>query len=120
VTLHGWADIVDGRHDQRSPNTSTRSTPRSSGPRLRGNPGSPGSGANPLWVLVLRVHRLAAPITSNGARYGGCTSWVGYEGLPDDPASLSSETVLSDVAFEAKRKESAKLVAADCWNPRAG
>jgi hypothetical protein len=56
-------------------------------------------------VLVLRVHRLAEPLTVQwNDEYGGCTSWVTYEGLPADPASVDSEVVLSDVAFEAKRK----------------
>jgi hypothetical protein len=60
---------------------------------------------DPLWVLVLRVHRLAEPLTVQwNDEYGGCTSWVTYDGLPADPASVPSEVVLSDVAFEAKRK----------------
>ncbi len=60
---------------------------------------------DPLWVLVLRVHRLLEPITVpwNDA-YGGCTSWVELEGLPDDPASVPSEPALSDVAFEGRLK----------------
>ena len=47
---------------------------------------------DPLWVLALRVHRLAEPVTvSRGAtEYGGCTSWVDLDGLPDDPTSLPS------------------------------
>jgi hypothetical protein len=36
--------------------------------------------------------------------YGGCTSWVDLDGLPDDPASLPSEPALSDIAFEARMK----------------
>jgi len=36
--------------------------------------------------------------------YGGCTSWVELDGLPDDPASLPSEPALSDAAFEARLK----------------
>ena len=57
---------------------------------------------DPLWVLALRVHRLLEPVTVPwGDGYGGCTSWVDLDGLPDDPASLPSEPALSDVAFEA-------------------
>ena len=61
---------------------------------------------DPLWVLVLRVHRLddSAHRCRGTTTYGGCTSWVDYDGLPDDPATLPSEPVLSDVAFEAKHK----------------
>jgi hypothetical protein len=58
---------------------------------------------DPLWVLALRAHRLADPITVPwNEAYGGCTSWVDLEGLPDDPASLPSERALSDEAFEAR------------------
>ena len=73
---------------------------------------------DPLWVLVLRVHRLATPLTVpwNDA-YGGCTSWVTYAGLPADPAALPSEPVLSDVAFEAKYKGIRDALPDDCWRP---
>ncbi len=58
---------------------------------------------DPLWVLALRVHRLVEPVVVPwDARYGGCTSWIEVDGLPDDPASLPSEPVLSDVAFAAR------------------
>jgi hypothetical protein len=58
---------------------------------------------DPLWVLVLRVHRLREPV-SVGWRdeYGGCTTWVELDGLPDDPASLPSTPALSDVAYRAR------------------
>ena len=47
---------------------------------------------DPLWVLALRVHRLAEPVTVPWREeYGGCTSWVDLDGLPDDPPSLPSE-----------------------------
>jgi len=60
---------------------------------------------DPLWVLVLRVHRLLEPITVPWSdAYGGCTSWVDLEGLPDDPESVPSELALSDVAFEGRLK----------------
>lgn len=63
---------------------------------------------DPLWILALRVHRLIEPIAvPYREEYGGCTSWVELDGLPDDPASLPSELVLSDVAFEAKLKGAA-------------
>ena len=71
---------------------------------------------DPLWVLVLRVHRLDEPRTiSWNDEYGGCTSWVDYEGLPTDPASVPSHVVLSDVAFEAKRKGIRDALPEECW-----
>ena len=60
---------------------------------------------DPLWVLALRVHRLDEPVTIPWREeYGGCTSWVDLDGLPDDPTALASEPVLSDVAFDARLK----------------
>jgi len=72
---------------------------------------------DPLWVLVLRVHRLAEPLMVPWRdEYAGCTSWVDYEGLPD-PARVASEPVLSDIAFEAKRKGVRESLPAACWEP---
>jgi len=72
---------------------------------------------DPLWVLVLRVHRLAAPVTAPWRdEYGGCTSWVTYDELPDDPAVLPSEVVLSDVAFATKHKGIRDALPDECWN----
>jgi len=66
---------------------------------------------DPLWVLALRVHRLLAPVAVPwDAAYGGCTSWVELQGLPDDPASLPSEPALSDVAFAARLKGSVEAL----------
>ncbi|MBM3673727.1 MAG: DUF1802 family protein [Actinobacteria bacterium] len=66
---------------------------------------------NPLWVLALRVHRLHEHlVVPFRDAYGGCTSWVMLDGLPDDPASLPSEPALSDVAFEAKYKRAAEAI----------
>jgi hypothetical protein len=60
---------------------------------------------DPLFVLALRVHRLQDPVTVPWSdTYGGCTSWVDLDGLPDDPAALPSDPALSDVAFEARLK----------------
>ncbi len=60
-------------------------------------------GRDPLVVLALRAHRTAEPITIPFRdEYGGCTSWVDLEGLPDDPASLDSEPALSDVSYDAR------------------
>jgi hypothetical protein len=60
---------------------------------------------DPLHVLALRAHRLDEPVTVPWRDdYGGCTSWVELDGLPDDPATLASTPALSDVAFEARLK----------------
>ena len=60
---------------------------------------------DPLWVLALRVYQLHEPvIVPWRAEYGGCTSWVDLQGLPDDPAALPSEPALSDVAFKSRLK----------------
>lgn len=56
-----------------------------------------------LWVLALRAHRLDEPITVPWTEaYGGCTSWVDLDGLPDDPTTLASEPAASDTAFDAR------------------
>jgi hypothetical protein len=58
---------------------------------------------DPLWVLALRAHRLLDPITVPWRdEYGGCTSWVELEGLPDDPESVPSEPALTDESFAAR------------------
>jgi hypothetical protein len=60
---------------------------------------------DPLWVLMLRVHRLHEPVVVGWQdAYGGCTSWVELDDLPDDPRELPSEPALSDVAFDARLK----------------
>jgi hypothetical protein len=71
---------------------------------------------DPLWVLVLRAHRLRTPIIVRwDDAYGGCTSWVTLAGLPADPAAVPSEPVLSDVAFDAKRKGVRDALPDDVW-----
>ena len=58
---------------------------------------------DPLWILAVRAHRLEEPITLEyRAEYGGCTSWVDLDGLPDDPTSVGSEPVLTDESFAAR------------------
>jgi hypothetical protein len=56
-----------------------------------------------LWVLAMRVHRLDEPITVPFRdEYGGCTSWVDLDGLPDDPSTLASEPAMSNESFDAR------------------
>jgi hypothetical protein len=72
---------------------------------------------DPLWVLVCRVHRLLEPVAVPWREeYGGCTSWVTLADLPADPTTRPSEPVLSDVAFEARRKGVREALPADCWS----
>ena len=76
---------------------------------------------DPLWILALRVHRLHEPVAvPYRDAYGGCTSWVELDGLPDDPASLPSEPVLSDVAFAAKLKGAADVIPGGFQPPTVG
>jgi hypothetical protein len=49
-------------------------------------------GGGDVAVLVLRVHRLPEPVTVP----------EDLSGLPDDPATRTSEPALSDVAFDAR------------------
>jgi hypothetical protein len=71
---------------------------------------------DPLWILVLRVHRLHDPLVVPWREeYGGCTSWVHYKGLPADPARVPAAEVLSDVAFDAKRKGLRDALPEECW-----
>jgi hypothetical protein len=60
---------------------------------------------DPLWVLALRAHRLLEPLTIpwNDA-YGGCSSWVELDGLPDLESTPPSVPALSDESFSARRK----------------
>jgi hypothetical protein len=103
ITLHGWADVTDvatitePEHLAALESKSIWSADYAQS-RLRWKR------RDPLWVLVLRVHRLLEPLTvAWDDAYGGCTSWVPLAGLPDVDG-VASEPALSDVAFEAKRK----------------
>lgn len=117
VTMHGWADIVD---------VATISEPEHLDAldsklvwaREYVESRFTWKQRDPLWVLVLRVHRLTDPVTvAWDDAYGGCTSWVTYDGIPSDPATLPSELALSDVAFAAKHKGIRDALPAECWNP---
>src|SRR6266487_2498502 len=57
---------------------------------------------NPLYLLVLRVYRLAEPITIvNTPEYAGCKSWVPLEA----PISTAgARPVLDDAAYQSKRE----------------
>ena len=75
---------------------------------------------DPLWVLVLRVHRLAEPLTVAVERRVRRLHVVGRPttGSPPTPRRCRRELVLSDVAFEAKRKGIREALPEECWNAR--
>jgi hypothetical protein len=57
----------------------------------------------PLWVLALRTFQLETPcVVPYRAEYGGCTSWVEIDGLPDDPTTLPAEPALTDDSFAGR------------------
>jgi hypothetical protein len=116
ITLHGWADVVA---------TATIREPE----HLEALAGKviwsdeyvesrfAWKRRDPLWVLVLRAYRLAAPLTvAWDERYRGCTSWVTLDGLPPDPAVLPGEPALSDVAFEGRWKGVREALPAELWS----
>ena len=58
---------------------------------------------DPLWILALRVHVLETPITVPFRdAYGGCTSWVDLDGLPDDPEVLPAHPAVSDASYASR------------------
>jgi hypothetical protein len=117
ITVHGWADIVDVATITEPEHVDALDS-KLVWARDYVESRFKWKRRDPLWVLVLRVHRLAEPVTAPWKdQYGGCTSWVTYDELPNDPATLPSELVLSDVAFEAKHKGIRDALPAECWNP---
>jgi hypothetical protein len=117
VTVEGWADIVDVATVTESEHLDALDSKQVWSPDyVESRFGW--KRRDPLWVLVLRVHRLDQPRTIAWRDdYGGCTSWVDYDGLPADPLALPSQPVLSDVAFAAKHKGVRDALPAECWNP---
>ncbi len=57
---------------------------------------------NPLYLLIVRAHRLAEPVTiANTPAYAGCKSWVPL----DQPVEMGPALpVLDDARFEIRRK----------------
>jgi hypothetical protein len=117
ITVHGWADVVDVATITEPEHVDALDS-KLVWARDYVESRFTWKRRDPLWVLVLRVHRLAEPVTAPWKDgYEGCTSWVIYDELPNDPATLPSELVLSDVAFEAKHKGIRDALPAECWNP---
>jgi hypothetical protein len=115
ITLAGWADIVDVATITEAEHLEAIAskliwTDEYASSRLKWKK------RDPLWVLVLRVHRLDEPLTVQWTDdYGGCTSWVTLDGLPADPATAASQPALSDVAFESKRKGVRESLPDEVW-----
>jgi hypothetical protein len=104
ITIFGWADVVDATTIT-EPEKLDALDGKLIWARDYAESRLKWKRRDPLWVLVLRVHRLRDPLTVEWrGDYGGCTSWVELAGLPADPASVPSDPALSDVAFEACRK----------------
>ena len=86
ITIAGWADVTDVATITEAEHLEAIAskliwTDEYASSRLKWKK------RDPLWVLVLRAHRLDEPITVPWAEgYGGCTSWVDLDGLPADPA----------------------------------
>src|SRR3954471_9116291 len=64
---------------------------------------------NPLYLLILRAYRLAAPITiQNTQEYAGCKSWVP---LSEQIETAGAQAVVDADQFEARRSAIKKLLA---------
>ena len=64
---------------------------------------------NPLYLLILRVYRLAKPIAiQNTPEYAGCKSWVPLTG---ELATSGAAAVLNDGDFESRRNSIQKKLA---------
>ena len=115
ITIAGWADVTDVATITEAEHLEAIAskliwTDEYAESRLKWK------ARDPLWVLVMRAHRLDEPITVGwDEAYGGCTSWVSLDGLPADPAALASHPALSDVAFESKRKGVLEALPKECW-----
>jgi len=102
ITIEGWADIV-GVAELTDPDDLAKIDGKFIWTRDYAESRLKWKRRDPLWVLAMRAYRLAEPIEVPWREaYGGCTSWVTLEGVPDDPAALPSEPALSDGAFEAR------------------
>lgn len=102
IRIEGWADVT-GIATVTDPavldalDSKFIWTPEYAGSRLRWR------SRDPLWILALRVHVLEEAITVPFRdAYGGCTSWVDLDGLPDDPTTLASHPAVSDTGYASR------------------
>ena len=57
---------------------------------------------NPLYLLLVRAYRLAAPVTvENTPAYAGCKSWVPLE---REVEAADLEPVIDDAAYQSERE----------------
>src|SRR5438045_5330473 len=64
---------------------------------------------NPLYLLLLRVYRLAEPITiQNTPAYAGCKSWVPLEGAL---STSGARGVVDDAAYQERRARMIREIA---------
>ncbi len=104
ITLHGWVEIIEA-HSITEASVIAALTSKVIWSDNYATTRFSWKSRDPLWVLILRAHRLETPLTVPWAsNYGGCTSWVDLENLPQDPRLLTSEPALSDEAFAARRQ----------------
>lgn len=104
IVLHGFVDVVE-THTVTDPDVLDQLTGKVIWTSEYAESRLSWKRRDPLWVLVLRAHRLAEPITVPWSDdYGGCTSWVDLAGLPAGPHTRASEPALSDEAFAARLK----------------
>lgn len=105
LRFDGWAEIVESAALTEPAQVEALNglhvwTPDYAVQRFRWRPKAP------LLVLVLRVHRLDAPIeVPVRPGYASCTSWVPMLDLPPDPVAVASTPVLDDAAFARRVEE---------------
>jgi hypothetical protein len=49
--------------------------------------------------------------------YGGCTSWVDLDGLPDDPAILPAHPAVSDTSYASRTQSIAEAIPGGLESP---
>ena len=105
ITIAGWADVTDVATITEAEHLDAIAskliwTDEYASSRLKWKK------RDPLWVLVLRVHRLDEPITVPwDEAYGGCTSWVTLERPARRPGDrrLAPGALRRRVRVEAQR-----------------
>ncbi len=102
VRIDGWADIVGVLEITEAAELTRLDS------KLIWTPGYAASrlgwkSRQPLWILALRAYQLETPcLVPYREAYGGCTSWVELDGVPEDPAVLPAEPALTDESFTAR------------------
>lgn len=111
IRIFGWADLVATAELSEPAELDTLAeeviwTRDYAAKRLEWKP------KHPLHMLVLRAHRLHAPVEIPWREeYRGCTSWGDLSGLPPDPSALASTPALTDDDFAARLASISERVA---------